>query len=209
MNLRDELPSAELGAQFGSIDIYVFDQLLKGTFDRRSRLLDAGCGSGRNLPFFLSRGFEVFGIDSEPAAVAAVRSLIKRLSPGLPEDNVRLGDIDALPWPEGHMDAVVCSAVLHFARDERHFGKMMIEMWRVLAQGGFFLARLASSIGLETVLPSTAGWMRLPDGSDRFIVSEPMLLEWTRRLDARQVEPLKTTIVQGQRAMTTWCLEKK
>jgi SAM-dependent methyltransferase len=202
-------PSTELGEQFGGIDIYLFDQLLKGTFDRRPRILDAGCGSGRNLPYFLTRGFDVFAVDTEPAAVAAVRSLMTRLAPALGADHVRLGDIDALPWPHGRMDAVICSAVLHFARDVAHFERMMTEMWRVLAPGGFFLARLASSIGLEHVLPSVSGWMRLPDRSERFVVSEQMLLDLTRRLGATQVEPLKTTIVQGQRAMTTWCLERR
>ena len=202
-------PSAELQEQFGAIDIYLFDQLLKGTFDQRPRILDAGCGSGRNLSYFLTRGFEVFALDNERAAVSAVGSLMARLAPALGADHVQLGDIDQLPWADGRMDAVICSAVLHFSRDATHFDRMMTEMWRVLAPGGFFLARLASSIGLEGVLASTSGWMRLPDGSERFVVSEQMLLDCTRRLGATQVEPFKTTIVQGQRAMTTWCLEKR
>jgi hypothetical protein len=81
-------------------------------------------------------------------------------------------------------------------------------MWRVLAPGGLFLARLASSIGLERMLPAPSGRMRLPDGTDRFVVSERMLIEQTARLGAHALEPLKTTIVQNQRAMTTWVLEK-
>ena len=60
-------PSIELRSQFGDIDIYLFDQLLRGRFDGRRRILDAGCGSGRNLPFLLSRGFEVFAIDEDPS----------------------------------------------------------------------------------------------------------------------------------------------
>jgi tellurite methyltransferase len=203
------VPSSELEVQFGAIDIYLFDQLLKGTFDQRPRILDAGCGGGRNLPYFLARGFEVFAIDTEPAAVSAMRSVMARLAPTLSPDHVQLGDIDALPWPDGHVDAVICSAVLHFARDEPHFNRMIADMWRMLAPRGFFFARLASSIGLEHVLPATSGWMRLPDRSERFVVSEQMLLNWAKRLDAIQAEPLKTTIVQGQRAMTTWCLEKR
>jgi SAM-dependent methyltransferase len=202
-------PSAELEAQFGAIDIYLFDQILKGRFDDRPRLLDAGCGGGRNLPFFLTRGFDVFAIDSEPAAVSAVRSLARRLAPSLSPDNIQSGRIEAMPWADGQMDVVVSSAVLHFARDEQQFGEMIREMWRVLAPRGFFFARLASSIGLESRLRSTSGWMQLPDGTERYVVDEAMLLDWTRRLHAIQAEPLKTTIVQGQRAMTTWCLEKR
>ena len=202
-------PSAELQEQFGAIDIYLFDQLMKGTFDARPRILDVGCGGGRNLPYFLKHGFEVFAIDSDPAAVSATRSVVARLAPALSPDHVQLGDIDALPWPDGRIDAVLCSAVLHFARDEGHFDRMIADMWRVLAPGGFFFARLATSIGFEHVLPARSGWMRLPDRSERFVVSEEMILNWTVRLNAIQVEPLKTTIVQGQRAMTTWCLLKR
>ena len=66
-------PGAELHATFGEIDIYLFDQLLRGRFDRRRRILDAGCGDGRNLPYFLSRGFDCFGVDRDPSAVARVR----------------------------------------------------------------------------------------------------------------------------------------
>src|SRR5262245_6264851 len=206
--LMTQLPSAELQEQFGAIDIYLFDQLLKGTFDERPRILDVGCGGGRNLPYFLEHGFDVFAIDSDPAAVSATRSVVARLAPALSVDRVQLGDIDALPWTDGVMDAVLCSAVLHFARDENHFDRMIAEMWRVLGPGRGFFARTAANIRFDHVLPARSGWMRLPDRSERFLASEEMLLNWTARLKAIQAEPLKTTIVQGQRAMTTWCLLK-
>lgn len=202
-------PSSELQAQFGAIDIYLFDQLFKGSFDDRRRILDAGCGSGRNLPYFLQRDFEVYAVDSDPAAVTAVKALFGRLAPSLPPSNVRAAPIEALPWPDQMMDAVISSAVLHFATDEAHFGRMVEEMWRVLAPGGLFFARLASSIGLEPLLERPSGWLRLPDGTDRFVVSESMLAGWTNRLGGVAIEPLKTTNVQRQRSMTTWVLEKR
>ena len=142
-----EHPSADLQRQFGAIDIYLFDQLLKGEFDQRTRVLDAGCGSGRNLPYFLHRGFEVYAADTDPGAVATVRRLLAQLAPALPPDNVQSAPLDRLPWADGSMDAVVCSAVLHFAEDEPHFDRIVNELWRVLAPGGLFFARLATSIG--------------------------------------------------------------
>ena len=202
-------PSAELQAQFGAIDIYLFDQLLKGSFDERRCVLDAGCGSGRNLPYFLQRGFQLFAIDSDAAAVAVVRNLLARFAPTIPDTNIVAGRIDALPWPDASMNAVICSAVLHFADDEAHFNRMVHEMWRVLAPQGLFVARLASSIGIERLLPAASGRMRLPDGSDRFVVSERMLLDLNARLGAVALEPLKTTVVQNQRSMTTWVIEKR
>jgi len=202
-------PSAELQAQFGAIDIYLFDQLLKGSFDERRRVLDAGCGSGRNLPYFFQRGFDLFAIDRDPAAVAVVRNLLARLAPSIPQANVVAGRLDALPWDDASMNAVICSAVLHFADDEGHFSRMVQEMWRVLAPRGLFFARLASSIGIEALLPAASGRMRLPDGSDRFVVSERMLLDLNEHLGAVAIEPLKTTNVQHQRCMTTWVIEKR
>ena len=206
--VQQAVTSYALRATFGYIDIYLFDQLLRGRFDTRRRVLDAGCGSGRNLPFFLTHGFDVSAIDSDRTAVAAVAELVARLAPHLPADHVRLGHIDALPWPDGSMDAVISSAVLHFARDLSGFRAMVGEMWRVLAPGGLLFARLATSIGLEDRLEAPVGRMRLPDGSERFVVDEATLLSTTESLGGRLMDPLKTTNVQGQRAMTTWVVGK-
>jgi tellurite methyltransferase len=201
-------PSSELQKQFGEIDIYLFDQLLRGRFDGRRRILDAGCGSGRNLRYFVARGFDVYGIDEDPAAVAATRKLAAGLAPALPLDNIRQGALHVLPWPDGRMDAVICSAVLHFARDRTHFDRMLDEMWRVLARRGLFFARLASSIGIESLLTDTTGRVRLPDGTDRFVVDQRLLLDAAYELGATLLDPIKTTNVQNQRCMTTWVLTK-
>jgi len=201
-------PSVELRARFGEIDIYLFDQLLRGRFDGRSTLLDAGCGEGRNLVYFLLRGFTCFGIDRDPAAIDTIRALAAQVAPALPAQNFQAGEIDRLPWADGSMDAVVCSAVLHFARDEAHFDAMLGELWRVVAPGGLFFARLASNIGLEDRVGAAGRRVRLPDGSDRFVVDERMLTAWVARAGGRLADPIKTTNVQGQRCMTTWAVVK-
>jgi tellurite methyltransferase len=202
-------PSTALREQFGDIDIYLFDQILRGGFDERRRVLDAGCGSGRNVIWFLRHGFDVSAIDVDPSSIAGVRALAAHFRPDLAADRFRVGTLEALPWPDASMDAVVCSAVLHFAPGEEQFARMLAEQWRVLARGGLFFARLASSIGLEHRLQASTGRVRLPDGTDRFVVSEQMLLDWTERLGATLADPIKTTNVQNLRSMTTWCLEKR
>ena len=198
----------ELHSLFGEIDIYLFDQLLRGRFDGRRRILDAGCGHGRNLPYFLRKGFDVYAIDEDPRAVKATKQLAASLAPKLPHDNIRQGSMHVLPWPDGRMDAVICSAVLHFARDAIHFDRMVEELWRVLARGGLFFARLASSIGIERMIDDTTGRVRLPDGTDRFVVDERLLLDTTTRLGGTLLDPIKTTVVQDQRAMTTWVVQR-
>jgi tellurite methyltransferase len=201
-------PRAELRETFGEIDIYVFDQLLRGRFDARPRVLDAGCGDGRNIRYFLSRGFVCHAVDSDGGSVEHVRRLAAALAPGTPDERFQVADVDRLPWPDASMDAVICSAVLHFADDAGHFDRMVNELWRVLAPGGLLFTRLASNIGLEPVVGPGGRRVRLPDGSDRFIVNEAMLMDWTHRLGGQLADPLKTTVVQGMRAMTTWCVLK-
>jgi SAM-dependent methyltransferase len=201
-------PGVELPALFGDIDIYLFDQLLRGRFDRRPRVLDAGCGDGRNLKYFFRQGFACFGIDRDAAVIEHVRALAAQLAPDLPPGNFRTGDVTQLPWPAASMDAVVCSAVLHFAPDLAQFDLMVEELWRVLAPDGMFFARLASNIGLENAVGAAGRRVTLPDGSSRFVVDEAMLIERTGRLGGELLDPIKTTNVQRQRCMTTWVVRK-
>jgi SAM-dependent methyltransferase len=204
-----DAPSAELRRQFGEIDIYLFDQLLRGRFDRRRRILDAGCGGGRNLPYFLQHGYDVRAVDADARAVDAVAMLAGEYHVSLAPEALHCGPLESLPWPDAAVDAVICSAVLHFARDEAHAWAMIREMWRVLAPNGLFFARLATSIGLEACLPAKTGRMRLPDGSDRFVVDEETLRGWTAEMGGRLIDPIKTTNVEHLRCMTTWVVEKQ
>lgn len=219
--------------QFGNIDIYVFDQLLRGRIASGMRVFDAGCGGGRNLVYFLRNGYDVCGNDADPKAVASVRSLAASLAPGRQHD-FRVEPIEHTTFPDAHADVVMASAVLHFARDPRHFEAMLKELWRVLRPGGLFFARLASTIGIEDLIrplggpafaaegrygevspelaprshASGGGRYRLPDGSDRYLVDAAAIAAWTGRLGGTLLDPIKTTIVDGQRSMTTWVARK-
>src|SRR5882672_8096577 len=203
-------PSLNLSEWFGAIDIYLFDQLLKGRLVPGMRVLDAGCGSGRNLVYLLRSGFEVFGVDESSAAIAQTRRLAAELNPNLPETNFRQEPVERMSFADEGFDSVLSSAVLHFARDEEQWNSMVKEMWRVLKPGGIFFARLASTIGIEDRVGLIGGRRyHLPDGSERFLVDEAMLLNVSSALAGEFIEPIKTTVVQNLRAMTTWCLLKR
>jgi SAM-dependent methyltransferase len=200
----------QLADEFGAIDIYLFDQLLRGRIRPGDRIFDAGCGWGRNLVYLLRAGYEVFGADADEEAVREVRALAARLAPGLPPENFRAETLDALTFPDGFATVVISSAVLHFAPTDAAFDAMLEGSWRMLAPGGLFFCRLASSIGLESQLGPLGGSRRhrLPDGTDRYLVDEALLMDRTRRFGAALLDPLKTTVVQAQRAMTTWVVRK-
>jgi ubiquinone/menaquinone biosynthesis C-methylase UbiE len=194
---------------FGEIDIYLFDQILKERFVAGSSILDAGCGGGRNLVYFLRSDYKVFGVDRNQKAVEHVRLLAKTLAPHLPSANFQTAPVEKMPFADRSFDAVISSAVLHFAEDEQNFFAMVGEMWRVLKSGGLFFARLASSIGIEDKIKSVGdGRYYLPDGSERFLVDEESLVSLTNQLNGIWIEPLKTTNVQNLRCMTTWVLRK-
>jgi SAM-dependent methyltransferase len=199
-------PSVAIHRRFGDIDIYLFDQLARGRLDNRRRVVDVGCGAGRNLRYLLTHGYECAAIDADPLAIERLRRDAEAMGRSDILDHLVVGAADALPWDAGAFDVVICSAVLHFADDATHFGRMVSEMWRVLAPNGLLFARLASTIGLEGFADAGGRRVRLPDGSDRFVVDESMLLDWTARLGGRLADPLKTTNVQQMRCMTTWCV---
>ncbi len=200
----------DLRSLFGSIDIYLFDQLLRGRIRAGMTILDAGCGRGRNLVYFLRESFEVFGVEPDPDAIRAVQELARQIAPNHPASNFRAENIESNSFPDAAADVVISSAVLHFARDETHFRAMLDGSWRLLRPDGLFFCRLASSIGMEGRFTPLGGRrFRLLDGSERFLVDEPYLLDLTASLGGDLLDPLKTTVVQNLRCMTTWVLRKR
>ena len=198
-----------LNDRFGPIDIYLFDQLLRGRIVTGMSVADAGCGSGRNLVYLLQSGYDVFGADADRGAIAAVRQLAARLAPHLPPDNFRAEPIEHMTFPDGFADVVLSSAVLHFARDDEQFDAMLRASWRLLKLGGLFFCRLASTIGMKDRMRPLGGRrFLLPDGSERYVVDESMLLARTAALGGTLVDPLKTTVVQNQLCMSTWVARK-
>jgi SAM-dependent methyltransferase len=194
--------------QFGQIDIYVFDQILRGNIGGGMTVLDAGCGYGRNLVYLLREGARVFALDADAEGVEHVRGVAALLAPGLPAENFQVGAMEAMPFADGFADVVICNSVLHFARDQGHFLTMLEELWRVLRRGGLLFVRMGSRIGMEFEQVREDVY-RIGDGQEWFLVDEELLLGLTKELNGVLVDPLKTTVVQEFRCMTTWVLRKR
>lgn len=209
MTRLDSDPPPDLAAWFGNVDIYVFDQILRGRLGPGTRVLDMGCGSGRNLRYLLRIGADVGGIDANAEALAAARRLAAELAPALPADRFRVEAIEHHTFPDGWADVVIANAVFHFARDDRHFRAMLDGAWRAVRPGGFLFARLTSTVGCDDAIrPLGGGRYALPDGTDRYLVTAQQLLDLTDALGGRLADPIKTTVVHAQRSMTTWVVHR-
>ena len=193
---------------FGQIDIYVFDQILRGNLGAEMKVLDAGCGYGRNLVHLLREGCEIFALDANPEGVDHVRQLAAMLAPQLPADNFKVGALESMPFADGFADVVICNSVLHFARNDEHFLAMVEELWRVLRPGGCCSAGWGRGSGWS-FHASAANVYEIGDGSEWFLVDEAVLLRMTEMMNGVLVDPLKTTVVQDYRCMTTWVLRKR
>lgn len=203
------LAPTDLHRMFGGIDIYLFDQIQRGRIKKGDRVLDVGCGEGRNIYYLLDAGYDVSAIDRNPEAIAEAMRLLARFNASLPPGNFRCESAESSSFPNDSFDVVISVAVLHFASSPSHFGAMLQGMWRVVRPGGMFFARLASTIGMESAMkPLGQGRFVSPDGAERYCVTQADLLSWTDKLSGQLLDPLKTTVVQDQRAMTTWVVRK-
>lgn len=180
-------------APFIGADIYVLDQILRGRIDGGAAL-DVGCGAGRNLPALLAAGCAVTAVDRDEALIADLRSA----SGADPRLRFVACELDAMPFAPGSFAVVLVNAVLHFAPDAAAFRRWADACWRQLAPGGIFLARFSTRIGLPDARP--AGFSYLAEEED--------LRSCEARWGARRLDPLKTTLVERVRTMTTWALTR-
>lgn len=185
----------ELNKAIGNIDIYLLDQILKGTFEGRKRILDAGCGEGRNMKYFIDNGYDVYGIDTDPLAIR----MLHMMHNSIPKDNFLEGGIDQLPWKDKFFDAIICCAVLHFAPDKEAFYAMIGELSRVLLGKGILFIRMASTLGMENATHNTYNYL---------LTQEDILL-MESQFGLKKIEPIKSVLVEDERSMATLVLEKQ
>lgn len=185
---------SDLNNAIGNTDIYLLDQILKGRFDGRNRIFDAGCGEGRNLRYFAGNGYDIYGLDTNPMAV----KMLQMMYSSFPKDNFLTGSLEELPWKDHFFDAIICSAVLHFATDQDHFRQMVLELVRVLNMKGLLFIRMASvAVGLNDTTNAYT-YLLTPDD----------VLWLQSRSGLTKLEPVKTVLVESHRAMTTLVMEK-
>lgn len=189
----------------GNTDIYLLDQIMKERYRHGDKILDAGCGGGRNLVWFLKNEMEIYGIDQDQDAINYLKSLPTHLD----NKTFQVAEISNIPFENNFFDHVISSAVLHFAKSISHFKEMMNEMVRVLKPCGSLFIRMTSNIGIENnVTPIENGVYQIPDGSTRFLLTPSLLEEIVQENNLSFIEPLKTVNVDNIRCMSTLVLMK-
>ncbi len=199
----------ELNRLLGNIDLYLLEQILKGRFTKEMKILDAGCGEGRNAVYFINSGHQVYGIDEQELAIQYLRFMSKSLDSNYDSHRFQVGKLEDIPFHSGAFDAVLCSAVLHFAVDKSNFWEMMHELLRVLKPGGILWFRMTTGFGgiLEASQNLGDGRFLLPDGSERFLIDQEAIDQLLEK-GLRFLETPKSVLVHGQRAMGVFVLEK-
>ena len=199
----------ELNHLLGNIDIYLLDQILKARFHKSHKILDAGCGEGRNLIYFIRNGYRIWAIDRDVDAIQMLKYLVKSINKEYPIDRFISGHVENLPYNDEEFDAVISSAVLHFAENQSHFLSMIGEMVRILKPGGTLFVRMAADMGMEDkIQPLKDGKFLLPDKSVRYLLTRQQLYEIINDFGFGFIEPFKTVIVDEKRCMSTLVLKK-
>lgn len=200
---------ADLNRLLGNVDIYLLDQILKGRFTKEMKILDAGCGEGRNAVYFVNEGYQIFGIDPNETAVQYCRFRAKSLSPDFDVHRFQVGSLEEVPFHAAAFDVVICSAVLHFAENVDNFFQMISEIHRILKPGGIFWFRMCTGFGgiLEKSKALGGGKYLLPDGSVRFVLTSADV-DNLEKTGFKFLENPKTVLVLGQREMGVFLMEK-
>lgn len=196
--------------QLGMMDVYLIDQLQKGRIKFDMKILDAGCGHGRNSEYFIRNGYDIFGIDKKEESIAYLKENIKILNPEFPSSNFTVADLNAIPFTDAYFDFVISSAVLHFAESRKEFMELFKEHIRVLKKGGFFFFRMTAKHTIEHLATQISEDIYyLPDESTRYLLDQNVLKKLMLENNLVFVEPFKTVNVADIRSMSTVVLMKK
>lgn len=204
------MDSEQLVTILGNTDLYLIDQILKGRFSRDIKILDAGCGEGRNAEYFIRSDHAIFGVDRNSLAIQMLRMRTRTINPNYDVERFQVSTLEDLFFHSGAFDFVICSAVLHFAKDHAHFDTMWSELIRVLKPGGLFWLRCCTDAGhiLEDAAALGEGRYRLPDGSERYVLTSDHLNRIMATSGLTHVEAPKSVLVHGQRAMGVFLFKK-
>ncbi len=106
-----------------------------------SKILDLGCGPGRDSKFFVDKGYEVIGVDISPQMIAIARNSV-------PQANFLVSDIESLKLNDESIDAIWASAsLLHVSK--KAMSGVLENLYRTLKPEGIFYVSMKKGSGEE------------------------------------------------------------
>ena len=183
------------------IDIYLLDQIIKGNLNKDSRILDAGCGHGRNIISLIKEGYSIDAIDPDIDKVKEIEHVFINK-----KSTIEISDIEGFSTKKTY-DFIICNAVLHFAQNHEQFKRMIDSLTKLSANNGTLFIRMTSNFATNKSFKiDQNGLAYLPDDTTRYLLTEDNLNYILKNFTYK--EPLKTVNVSNLRCMTTLVLTK-
>ena len=196
--------------EIGNMDIYLLDQIMKGRILQTGKILDAGCGNGRNSEYFIRNNFDIAGIDLDEVAIQNAKEQITIWNAHFDVAHYTIADLTEIPFPDNHFDFIISSAVLHFSKDRAHFKKQFEELVRVLNRNGILFIRMTTKHTLSHLSQHLYDDVyHIPDGSTRYLLDIDYLKDLMTKNEMSLMDPLKTVNVDDQRTMAVVVLQKE
>lgn len=113
----------------------------------KKKVLDIGCGGGRNTEMLINFGFDVFACDFYQGMVRTTKNrLIKKgFKSKFVEDRIKKAPMTKLPYDSSNFDIVLCHGVYHNAQSLEEFDHALEESARVLKKGGHLYFNMFTS----------------------------------------------------------------
>lgn len=185
------------------MDLLLLDLILKGKISEQAKILDAGCGEGRNAIYFIREGYDYLGIDSDESKIRLAQYMGNNISTS--KARFEVADIDNMNEVD-FFDLVICSRVLHFAESKSDF----LNKWSILVErlnkGGTIFVSMDSTIENTLGKESGNGTFEFPDGTIRFSLTQEIYEEIKKGFE--EIEPLKTLIQYRTRAQSFFAFRK-
>jgi len=195
--------------KIGNIDIYLLDQIMKGRIATDAKILDAGCGEGRNSEYFIRKNFDIYGIDLNRESIQYTKEQTKSWNAHFDVERFIIADLVEIPFPDNNFDFIISLAVLHFSENRAHFKKLFEELVRVLKPGGTLFIRMTTKhtlVHLSQHLHDDV--YHIPDGSTRYLLDLDYLKELMTKNKLSFADPFKTLNVEDVRTMAVVVLQK-
>lgn len=121
-----------------------------------AKILDLGCGDGRNIPLLVDLGFDVYATETSEATVSQVSDLAARRSWPV---HASVGTNSLLPYQDKFFEYILCCASCYYLEGTNSWSAVRQEVARCLKPGGHLAVNFPDDRNsiLDGALPQADG----------------------------------------------------